>query len=455
MSTRTKSPHGTDKAKRRPLTRQLAACLMAATAVALTAHRTNASVVYTAANFNVTEVANNPAPYYIDMTGDGNNDFQIQYYYQAGANSFTYITGAGTCSGSSGNLGANAVRSFTPSNYNPDYYNNRQEALVYPSGVSVSATSPTEGFTWQAGIAPGATGCCTGMSSQVNFIGVFGGSTYCLISGDDEGYYFQGPYNASNDPDKALSVKTGTKQFTYLFTGFPSDTPTGIQYLPVQFHIGGTADSNLHYGYIKLEGVSSNSFQDFGDITILGWAYETQANTAIQTGDVGTPPPPPPTYTWISRATTGTTNWSTSGNWDLNAVPNAASDGVVFGRPGTRGTADLVAAAVTVGAMTFSGDVSTTIVATSGGSLTLDNGSSPAAIKAAGSHAINVPLTLNSNAAINVTESGGVLALGVVSGSGGIAKTGIGTLSLTQANPYGGATTLGGGTFVLSGPAGR
>lgn len=99
--------------------------------------------------------------------------------------------------------------------------------------------------------------------------------------------------------------------------------------------------------------------------------------------------------------------------------------------------------------MTFAGDVSTTIIASGSGSLTLDNGANMAAIKAAGSHAINVPLTLNSDAAINVTESDGVLTLGgVVSGTSGIIKTGIGAVSLTQANTYNGATTL-----ECSGPA--
>ena len=108
--------------------------------------------------------------------------------------------------------------------------------------------------------------------------------------------------------------------------------------------------------------------------------------------------------------------------------------------------------------MTFAGDVSTTIVASGSGSLTLDNGSSgssPATIKAAGSHAINVPFSLNTDAAINVTESDGVLTLGgVVSGEYGIIKTGIGTLSLTQSNTYSGATSLNAGTLTLSGSAG-
>ena len=154
----------------------------------------------------------------------------------------------------------------------------------------------------------------------------------------------------------------------------------------------------------------------------------------------------PTKFVWKGAASS---DWSTSGNWDVNAVPNAAGASVIFGRPGATGTADLAAAAITVGTMTFAGDVSTTIIASGSGSLTLDNGANMAAIKAAGSHAINVPLTLNSDAAINVTESDGVLTLGgVVSGTSGIIKTGIGAVSLTQANTYNGATTL-----ECSGPA--
>ena len=38
----------------------------------------------------------------------------------------------------------------------------------------------------------------------------------------------------------------------------------------------------------------------------------------------------PTTFTWNGG---GTTNWNTASNWDVNAVPNAAGDSVIFGRP--------------------------------------------------------------------------------------------------------------------------
>ena len=136
-------------------------------------------------------------------------------------------------------------------------------------------------------------------------------------------------------------------------------------------------------------------------------------------------------------------------------MPNATGASVTFGLPGAEANVDLGSASRTVSAMTFAADVGTTIASVSGNSLILDDGSSPATIKAAGSHWISAAVTLNSDAAVNVTESSGTLSLtGIVSGNGGIIKTGLGVLSLTQADGYNGATTLNAGTLLLSGPNG-
>ena len=164
----------------------------------------------------------------------------------------------------------------------------------------------------------------------------------------------------------------------------------------------------------------------------------------------------PPTFTWYGAASS---DWGTATsakhNWSATTVPDGSGIGVVFGLPGANPAVDLGAAGRTVGAMNFAGDVGTTVTSASGNTLTFYNGSNAAIIKAAGSHTIAAAISLASSATVNVTESGETLLIsGVISGSGGIAKSGIGRLTLTQSNGYLGATSVNSGVLQLSGPNG-
>jgi hypothetical protein len=71
-----------------------------------------------------------------------------------------------------------------------------------------------------------------------------------------------------------------------------------------------------------------------------------------------------------------------------------------------------------------------------GGTLTMDNGSSPAAINDEnGSHTISAPLILNSNTDIDIVNAGDKLTVsGGISGSAALSLSGSGTLVISTAS---------------------
>lgn len=87
----------------------------------------------------------------------------------------------------------------------------------------------------------------------------------------------------------------------------------------------------------------------------------------------------------------GTTdgNWTTASNWSTNSVPNAAGTPVVFGsQTGSFNSVDLGSTNETVGSLTFNG-ISTSIISSGGGTLTLDNSGSASTISVSGTQAIS------------------------------------------------------------------
>ncbi len=145
--------------------------------------------------------------------------------------------------------------------------------------------------------------------------------------------------------------------------------------------------------------------------------------------------------------------WTTASNWTGGVVPNAASISAGFGGGGTPITAPrtvTVTGTQTVGTLSFNSPQSFTLSGT--GAISLDDGASAGSLTdAAGSHTVNVPLSLpNAGAVATVTGAADTLTLGgIVAGNGGLAKAGPGTLVLSADNAYLGQTTIGGGTVQL------
>ncbi len=163
-------------------------------------------------------------------------------------------------------------------------------------------------------------------------------------------------------------------------------------------------------------------------------------------------------WTWTGGA--GNAAWSASGNWTGGTgVPGSGAAIVLGGSQATGGTVDLLSTAPSVSHLTFDANTITTITSTApgGGRLTLDNGSSPAAVVVSGSgQAIDdkVAVTLDSDAWITTSGSGDSLGIaGDISGgtaSCGIIKDGLGTLILSGSDTYTGGTTVDAGTLIVA-----
>ena len=132
-----------------------------------------------------------------------------------------------------------------------------------------------------------------------------------------------------------------------------------------------------------------------------------------------------------------------------------AEESGTFGSSVASGTATVAlnGACPSLAALTFNNAAASyTITPGSGGALSMNNG--PAAVlltDAAGNHVIAAPLVFNSTTVVTVNNSGVTLAVsGPVSGSGGLAKSGPGTLVLSTSNTYTGTTTINTGTVAAA-----
>ena len=180
-------------------------------------------------------------------------------------------------------------------------------------------------------------------------------------------------------------------------------------------------------------GVGAYSYS-FGTVAIGGADYVQLSTTLVNV-----------VATWSN---TGGGNWSSSGNW-TGGVPEVPGDSAVFSSAITSSATVTLDHAESVGSVAFSNTNSYTISGTN--TLTLSSPSGASLSDTLGSHTIAVPLNLATNTGASVSN-GDVLTLsGPVSGTGTLAKSGNGTLVLSNSNGYGPAagsvgTTLNAGT---------
>jgi fibronectin-binding autotransporter adhesin len=149
-------------------------------------------------------------------------------------------------------------------------------------------------------------------------------------------------------------------------------------------------------------------------------------------------------------------NWGDGGNWSpaVNAPP-ASGDSLIFGAAGSSGTTLtdnlMTPGSYSVAGITFNGPdafvINPSTSGTSGftlsGSIT-NNGTSL--------ETINDVIALPGVQTISTNSGGGNITLGgMISGSGGIATTGPGVVTLSASDTYTGNTTIGQGTAIVSG----
>jgi autotransporter-associated beta strand protein len=157
---------------------------------------------------------------------------------------------------------------------------------------------------------------------------------------------------------------------------------------------------------------------------------------------------------WGTSVTGFGANWGTNNGSPGLDLHYQSTDTATFGNSVASGTAavTLDGANPSLAAIAFSNiAASYTIASGSGGTLSMNGGTATATVTdAAGNHTIAAPLVLNSSTTVAVNNSGDTLTLSsAVSGSGGLTKTGAGTLVLAASNLYMGGTTIAGGTLAM------
>jgi len=160
-------------------------------------------------------------------------------------------------------------------------------------------------------------------------------------------------------------------------------------------------------------------------------------------------------------------NWTTTNNW-VNGVPPVAGDFVTFA-----GTAQLVNSmnvGFSLGSLTFSNNAGSFTITNAANTLTLTGGLMN---NSASTQTINVPVSLNTTQAVSAAAgnlafgqdinnngktvtfagSGNITLNGMLTGSGGVVKSGSGTLTIrlpfTPPASYGGNTVIQSGTLQL------
>ena len=148
---------------------------------------------------------------------------------------------------------------------------------------------------------------------------------------------------------------------------------------------------------------------------------------------------------------TGAGVWSvgdpaaTGGNW-TNYKPSVAGDAVLFGAAITAPATITVDSPQSVGFMRFDNLNTYTIGTTGSSNLTMDNGTSNAVITVtSGSHVIAENVTLASNTSVAPASGTTLTVTGALSGASALQLTDAGTLVLSGANSYTGATIIGAG----------
>jgi autotransporter-associated beta strand protein len=249
-----------------------------------------------------------------------------------------------------------------------------------------------------------------------------------------------------------------TEQFD--LTGFQPGGPVQVwQYGKVQ----DTAQSRSTSGKSALADLSRTLSLSGSDFSYAFPAYSMTVLDLTPAPPVITPGaanPSPERAQWVSAVAAA---WTTQGDWqdavsgDVIAAPGVrgiTGDTVLVG-PSAAGDIDLDGVSPSLAAVTFSGTSGSTIAQGSGGSLLLNNGTSPALLTvSAGTHTIGAPIVLDSNVTLLAAAGSQLTIAGGLSGAGCSLTVGApGTVVFSGASSYTGGTTVAVGTLVVTNPS--
>jgi hypothetical protein len=207
------------------------------------------------------------------------------------------------------------------------------------------------------------------------------------------------------DPTAADAVTTGLELAIPLAAlGYPSGS---VQVLAA---INGGGDSYL-----------SNQFLPGLPVGYTNLGTPSSVNLATNGADI-TPfsvtVPATPNGVWEAP---GGGSWNSTAPWSNGVIPDGAGTAVVFASATTDSNVTLDGS-FSAGTLTFSSTFSYNISSGTGGTLTLDNGTSQATVTSyAGSQTISAPLVLNSNTSVTAVSHGDIITLsGNISGTGSL-----------------------------------
>src|SRR5208282_3119520 len=146
-------------------------------------------------------------------------------------------------------------------------------------------------------------------------------------------------------------------------------------------------------------------------------------------------------------------NWTDTTGWTPSGVPNGNTVTAQLVNPSSgTNTVDLGGGTFTVNQLQFSGTNSGTWTVVNG--TIIFDGTNPTFLNQGGSSGLvgTLPnLQLNADTTFEIDDSAAVTDVtGVISGVGGLIKTGSGTLELNGTNTYSGGTTISGGILSVS-----
>ena len=359
-------------------------------------------------------------------------------------NGFDISLGSAFASGSTGSLtkkGAGKLTLSTANDYSGGTNVNGGTLLVNASGAvgsgaltvntggtlaGTGSVSATAQVTSGGALAPG--------NSAVGTLTV-GGLT--LDSGSAATYEFN---NTPSNDQVAVSVPGGLTINGGAITLVQEGTATPFTGL-------GTYNLISYSGSISGSGVSSLSVANAQPGYTYGFSADG-SNVKLTIGAAGV------VSKWI---TDGSGSWATGSNWD-NGVPDGSGATANLTTSLSAPATISLNGGKTVGALTFNSATNGyTVDQGSGGSLTINNGVSAAAItNNGGIHVISAPVILSSNTGLTSATAAEKLSFeGVVSGSGNLTKAGPGELVLSGSNTFNGLLTLSEGkTMFASGGLG-
>lgn len=154
------------------------------------------------------------------------------------------------------------------------------------------------------------------------------------------------------------------------------------------------------------------------------------------------------TFTWDGGGASN--NWGDANNWLTNLAPTSSVSTQLIFTGSTRLTpVQNIGSPFLLNALTF--DANAGAFSLTGNALDFRvNGTSMPALTQASAAAQTMGNTVNlsANLLANVTSTGGLFLTGVVTGAGGLAKVGAGTMTLSNTNSYAGGTIVVAGRLV-------